>query len=99
VECALIEIVGVHCDLYDLNPSKILIYQNIKKIEDQGLMLKTAITNRGHSRQLDQGILNGEVCVQLTSCLTGLMLVSFANKNKNCQLAYSLFQTSQTGVQ
>jgi hypothetical protein len=26
-------------------------------------------------------------------------LVCFANKNKNCQLSYSLFQTSQTGGQ
>jgi hypothetical protein len=32
----------------------------------------------------------------LTSCLTGLDLVYFANKNKNCQLSYSWFQTSQT---
>jgi len=26
-------------------------------------------------------------------------LVCFANKNKNCQLSYNLFQTSQTGGQ
>jgi hypothetical protein len=39
----------------------------------------------------------GSITVPLTSCLTGLALVCFANKNKNCQLSYTLFQTSQTG--
>jgi hypothetical protein len=34
--------------------------------------------------------------VPLTSCFG---LVSFANKNKNCLLSYSWFQTSQTGGQ
>ncbi len=37
------------------------------------------------------------ITVPLTSCLTGL--VCFANKNKNCQLSYSWYQTSQTGGQ
>ncbi len=36
------------------------------------------------------------ISVPLTSCLTGL---DFTNKNKNCQLSYSWFQTSQTGGQ
>jgi hypothetical protein len=31
----------------------------------------------------------GSIIVPLTSCLTGLDLVYFANKNKNCQLSYS----------
>ncbi len=40
----------------------------------------------------------GSITVPLTSCLTGLDKC-FANKNKNCQLSYSWFQTSQTGGQ
>ncbi len=49
---------------------------------------------------LSQGILKGgSITVLLTSCLTGLDLVCFANKNKNCQLSYSWFQTNQTGGQ
>jgi hypothetical protein len=31
----------------------------------------------------------GRITVPLTSCLTGLDLVCFANKNKNCLLSYS----------
>jgi len=46
----------------------------------------------------NQGILKGEVSLQLISCLTGLDHC-FANKNKNCQLSYSWFRTSQTGGQ
>jgi hypothetical protein len=42
----------------------------------------------------------GIITVLLTSCLTGLVgLVCFANKNKNCKLSFSWFQTSQTGGQ
>jgi hypothetical protein len=41
----------------------------------------------------------GRIIVPLTSCLTDFGLVCFANKNKNCHLSYSLFQTSQTGGQ
>jgi len=37
----------------------------------------------------------GSTTVLLTCCITGLDLVCFANKNKNCQLSYSWFQTSQ----
>ena len=44
-------------------------------------------TNPGNTK-------GGSIIVPLTSCLTG-----FANKNKNCQLSYSWFQTSQTGGQ
>ncbi len=39
----------------------------------------------------------GSITVPLTSCLTGLDC--FVNKNKNCQLSYSWFQSSQTGGQ
>jgi len=39
----------------------------------------------------------GSITVPLTSCLTGL--VCFANKNENCMLSYSWFQSSQTGGQ
>jgi len=41
----------------------------------------------------------GSITVPLTSCLTGFGLVCFTNKNKNCQLPYSQFQTKQTGGQ
>jgi hypothetical protein len=41
----------------------------------------------------------GSITAPLTSCLTGFGLVCFANKNKNGQLSYSRFQTSQTGGQ
>ncbi len=37
--------------------------------------------------------------VPLTSCIDWFGLVCFAIKNKNCQLSYSWFQTSQTGGQ
>jgi hypothetical protein len=41
----------------------------------------------------------GSITVPLTSCLTGLDQSVFANKNKNCQLSFSRFQTSQIGDQ
>jgi len=41
----------------------------------------------------------GGITVPLTSCLTKIGLVCFENKNKNCQLSYSWFQTSETGGQ
>ncbi len=41
----------------------------------------------------------GSITIPLISCLNGLALSFFANKNKNCQLSYSWFQTSQTGGQ
>ncbi len=44
----------------------------------------------GHSLQ---GILKGDLL------FSWFGLVCFANKNKNCQLSYSWFQTSQTGGQ
>jgi len=41
----------------------------------------------------------GMIIVPLTSCFDWFGLVCFAKKNKNCQLSYSWFQTSQTGGQ
>ncbi len=41
----------------------------------------------------------GSITVPLTSCFDCFGLVCFENKNKNCQLSYSWFQTSQTGGQ
>ena len=41
----------------------------------------------------------GSITVPLTSCLTGLDKSVLQIKNKNCQLSYSWFQTSQTGGQ
>ncbi len=41
----------------------------------------------------------GSITVPLTSCLTGLDWSLLQIKNKNCQLSYSWFQTSQSGGQ
>ncbi len=46
-----------------------------------------------------QGILKGEISLySLTSCLTVLELVCFANKNKNCQLSYAHSKTVKQEV-
>jgi len=47
----------------------------------------------------DQGILKGKYHCTINLLFDWLWLVCFANKNKNCQLSYNLFQTSQTGGQ
>ncbi len=46
-----------------------------------------------------QGILKGEVSLYRWPPVYRFELVCFANKNKNCQLSYSWFQTCQTGGQ
>jgi len=53
-----------------------------------------------YSRLLGQGILKGELSLYHWHLLFDLFgLVCFTNKNKNCQLSYSWFHTSQTGGQ
>ncbi len=44
-----------------------------------------------------QGLLKGEVHCTIDLLFDLFGLVCFANKNKNCQLSYNWFQTSQTG--
>ena len=44
-----------------------------------------------------QGMLKGDCTIDLLFDLFGF--VCFENKNKNCQLSHSWFQTSQTGGQ
>ncbi len=46
-----------------------------------------------------QGILKGKYHCTVDLLFDWFGLVCFANKNKNCQLSYSWFQTSQTGGQ
>ncbi len=48
---------------------------------------------------LKQGILKGEVSLYHDLLFDWFRLVCFPNKNKNCQLSHSWFQTSQTGGQ
>jgi hypothetical protein len=45
------------------------------------------------------GILKGKYHCTVDLLFDWFGLVCFANKNKNCQLSYSLIQTSQTGGQ
>ncbi len=49
------------------------------------------------SRHTNQGILEGEVSLYRWSPVWLVWISLFCNKNKNCQLSYSWFQTSQTG--
>ncbi len=46
-----------------------------------------------------QGILKGKYHCTVDLLFDWFGLVCFANKNKNCKLSYSWFQTSQTGGQ
>jgi len=46
-----------------------------------------------------QGILKGKYHRTIDLLFDWFGLICFANKNKNCQLSYSWFQTSQTGGQ
>ncbi len=48
---------------------------------------------------LDQRILKGQYHFTIDLLFDWFGLVCFVNKNKNCQLSYSWFQTSQTGGQ
>ncbi len=48
---------------------------------------------------LHQGVLKGKYHCTVDLLFDWFGLVCFANKNKNCQLSYNWFQTSQTGGQ
>ncbi len=50
-------------------------------------------------RHTHQGILKGKYHCTIDLLLDWFGLVCFANKNKNCHLSYSWFQTDQTGGQ
>jgi hypothetical protein len=56
---------------------------------------ETGVT-RFECQRLDQGILKGKNHCTVDLLFDWFGLVSFANTNKNCQLSYSSFQTSQT---
>ncbi len=52
---------------------------------------------RDYCQWLNQRILKGEVSLYCWPPVWLVWISRFANKNKNCQLSYSWFQTSQTG--
>ncbi len=52
-----------------------------------------------HGYEVQQEVLKGKYHCTIDLLFDRLGLVCFANKNKNCQLSYSWFQTSQTGGQ
>ncbi len=54
---------------------------------------------RSYLQLVNQGILKGKHHCTVDLLFDWFGLVCFANKNKNCQLSYSWFQTSQTGDQ
>ncbi len=69
---------------------KIFIFQKLKFGPNQERHSQSATT-------LSQGILKGKDHCTFHLLFDRFELVCFANKNKNYQLSYSWFQTSQTG--
>jgi len=62
-------------------------------------LLKFFLSKNSWNKHSSQGILQGEVSRTVDLLFDWFGLVCFANKNKNCQLSNSWFQTSQTGCQ
>ncbi len=77
--------------------SVFLLFQ--KQVYNQAIKVPDTWSYDPNAYVLQQGILQGEVSLYRWPLFDWFELVCFANKNKNCQLSYSWFQTSQTGGQ
>ncbi len=61
------------------------------------IIVPSACTVKYYGCVMSGNTKRGSITVQLTSCFDWFRLACFANKNKNCQLSYICFQTSQIG--
>ena len=69
-----------------------------KRIEPWTCAIKLITTVKKHPSLSQEGILKGKVSLYHWPPVYWFGLVCFANKNKNCQLSYSWYHTSETVI-